>query len=72
MDDALLNCLTGACCPPELRAPALVKYMREHKIETPEQFAAFLFENFDLAPAGTLVPLVKDVSRLARGADYKG
>ena len=69
--DPILNCLTTACCPPEARAAALSLYLLEHGIDTPEKFSAFLFEHFDLAPAGTLQPLVKSIAALARGADYK-
>ena len=70
MDDPILNCLTTACCPPEARAGALSAYLIAHGIDTPERFAEFLFKHFDLAPVGTLTPLVAEVARLARGEDW--
>jgi len=69
--DPYLNCLYSICCPPEARAAAMTKLLTEHGLDTPEKFAAFLFKHFDLVPAGSLRPLVTEVARLARGADYK-
>jgi hypothetical protein len=69
--DPILNCLTTACCPPEERAAVLAKYLKEEGIDTPEKFSAWLFKNCDVAPAGTLQPLVQAIAKLARGADYK-
>jgi hypothetical protein len=72
MDDALLNCLTGACCPPGARQAALTKYLSQFM---PEQYAAIaatqVLTNVDLAPKGTMQPLIQEVARLARGADYR-
>lgn len=71
--DPIINCIIGACCPPEQREKALARFLSAY---TNEQTAAVcaeaLCKHFDLAPAGFLAPLVKEIARLARGADYKG
>lgn len=72
MGDPLLNCLCGVCCDAEKRAALLAEVLKQEGLQTPEAIAAWLFEHFDLAPAGTLQPLFTEVARLARGVAYKG
>ena len=48
------------------------KYLADKNLTTPELVAQFIFDNFDLAPKGTLQPFKDAIAALARGADYKG
>lgn len=66
-------CILGICCPPQERAAALAKELC-HDPESPlcgdpeaaEAVAAYIFKHFDLAPAGTLTPLVSAVAARAK------
>lgn len=72
MDPATINCIIAACCPPEARVHALQKWLTQFMPEGYALLAAQeVLKNFDLAPAGSLVPLVQAVAKLARGADYQ-
>ncbi len=70
MDDALLNCLTGVCCPPATQAEALADAMLMDGVcgepDEAKQIAKWLLRHFDLAEAGTLAALKKSIARLAR------
>lgn len=77
--DPIINCIIGACCPPEVREKALAQLLchdaRSPLLSAPEQaahVAKYLLQVFDLAPAGTLVSLVQEVGRLANGEKYSG
>jgi hypothetical protein len=71
--DPILNCIILACCDPLKRQEALTKFLARYVDETSAATCAKqLCEHFDFAPAGLLGPLVKEIARLARGADYKG
>lgn len=72
--DPIINCVIGACCPPETRAKALAKYLVSEGVDADqaERVSAVIVKAFDLAPAGTLTPLIAEVARLARGEAYKG
>lgn len=73
MGDPILNCLTGACCPPEERAAVLTKWLSQFIPTVHAEVAAKeLLTHCDLAPAGTLTPLVQAIAKLARGADHSG
>lgn len=67
--------MIGACCPPEARAGALAKYLVEQQavasLDDGLRVAELILKHFDLAPAGTLSPLVQEVARLARGQGYQ-
>lgn len=74
MGDPILNCLTTACCPPEQRQEVLAKWLVANSTIQAVQandVAALILKHFDLAPAGTLTPLVQEIARLARGEGYK-
>ena len=71
-------CILQVCCPPEERAAALAKEMKKDGIgnkdemlteveadKARQEFANYVFKNFDLAPAGTLAPLVKSIADVA-------
>ena len=65
-------CALGICCPPasQDRISALAKIITDDtdlngKL-TAEDAAACVLEHFDLAPQGTLQPLLASVARLAR------
>ncbi len=68
MDDALLNCATGVCCPPEAQAialgDALVSAGVCNEIDEARAIAGWFVKHFDFAPAGTLKPLVKAIVKL--------
>lgn len=67
MDDALLNCMTGVCCPPAAQALALAEWMvREYGIDrhAAKACAEAMVEHFDFAEKGALRPLVESVLRL--------
>lgn len=67
--DPILNCLTGACCPPAERRLVMTKALMEYcKCDrgTADKIGGWILDTFDLAPAGTLTPLVEAIARLAR------
>jgi hypothetical protein len=68
-------CILQVCCPPEQRAAALAKELAADSssplfghAHLAVQTAEFLFTYFDLAPAGTLGPLVEKISAIARAS----
>jgi hypothetical protein len=72
MGDPLLNCLTTACCPPEVRQAALTKWLAQFMPAEYAEIASMqIFGNLDVAPKGTLAPLVQEIARLARGEKYQ-
>ncbi len=65
-------CILGICCPPASaeRVTALAKVITDNtdingKL-TAEEAATCVLEHFDLAPQGTLLPLMAAVAHLAR------
>lgn len=74
MGDPILNCLTTACCPPEKRLEVLGNWLETQGLDKTSAATAAkcILEYFDLAPAGTLTPLVQEIARLAKGEPYKG
>lgn len=74
-------CILQVCCPPEARAEALAKEMKkdlvgirslhvrrmskEHE-QVLEDVSEYIFKHFDLAPAGTLGPLVTAITAKAK------
>jgi hypothetical protein len=70
MDDALLNCMTGVCCPPQAQAAALAGALVADGVcrerGEADAVAHWLLKHFDLAEAGTLGPLKKSIARLAK------
>ena len=69
MDDALLNCMTGVCCPPSAQATALAVWMvSEGLCSEPyaTKIAKRLVKEFDFAETGTLAPMKKSIARLAK------
>jgi hypothetical protein len=71
--DEYINCLLSICCPPARQAEVMAKFLITNGVDAnaAESCAKVLGEHFDLAPKGTLQPLIQAVARLARGADYK-
>lgn len=70
--DPLLNCIILACCDPLRRQEALTKFLGRYTDDkTAATCSEALCKHFDFAPAGLLGPLVKEIARLARGADFK-
>lgn len=70
-DDLLFNCATGACCQTLAeRIESLAKAMVRDKVcaEYAEAHvcAKWMLSKFDLAPAGKLLPLVREIARLAQ------
>lgn len=65
-------CILGVCCPPgsEAQANALASELVKDGIcsENPEanKVARWVLKHFDLAPAGTLTDLKKQIARLAK------
>jgi hypothetical protein len=70
MDDALLNCMTGVCCPPDAQAEALATEMVNKGIcadmTDAMKCTKWVLKHFDLAPHGTLRPLTAAIARMAR------
>ena len=71
--DEYINCLLSICCPPARRVEVLTKWLTEQGVDAnaAESCAKCIDTHFDLAPKGSLQPLIQEVARLARGADYK-
>lgn len=63
-------CALGICCPPASvqQRNALAKILTDNAAVpfTAETAAACLLEHFDLAPTGTLQPLIDAVAAMAR------
>lgn len=70
--DPIINCVIGACCPPEVRLKALTEYLLKGGCADAGVAAKVILDAFDLAPKGTLLPLVQEIARLAKGEGYKG
>jgi hypothetical protein len=70
MDDALLNCMTGVCCPPAAQAEALAGALVKDGVCTEhaeaKRVAQWMVKHFDFAEAGTLKPLKESIRRLAK------
>lgn len=71
MDDVILNCILGVCCPAgsAQQLTALSHYMADELGCSPDEakpFAAWVLNTFDLAEKGTLAPLRDSMVRLAR------
>lgn len=70
-------CILGACCP-ELRrrilklARSMVKAGVCPDMVAATHCAKFVLENFDLAPVGTLTPLISKVAEIVREHDKHG
>jgi hypothetical protein len=71
--DEYMNCLLSICCPPERQAQVMAKFLIEYGVDADaaESCAKVILDTFDLAPKGTMQPLIQAVARLARGADYR-
>lgn len=70
--DPILNCLTGACCPPAERKAIMAKALMEYcKCDqgTANTVAGWMMDTFDLAPAGTLLPFVQEIVRLSKNVE---
>lgn len=67
-------CILGVCCPPNSSAQsgALATELVKDGVCTEraeaEHIAAWMFTHFDLAPAGTLSPLVTAIAKMAKHA----
>jgi hypothetical protein len=71
------NCVLEICCPPGSAAPrqtlaAEVSKSTGYDLEMCQQVAEFIFDNYDLAPKGSLGNLKAEVARLARQGYVKG
>lgn len=71
--DEYINCLLAICCPPERGVEVMAKWLVKEGVDAnaAEAAATCICETFDLAPKGMLQPLIQEVARLARGANYK-
>ena len=72
--DPYTNCLLSICCPPERQAEVFAKLLVERGVDAAAaaSCATIVLGSFDLAPKGTMQPLIQEVARLARGAAYQG
>jgi hypothetical protein len=67
-------CILGICCPPNSaeQTNALAAELVKDKVcsENPEahKVAHWVLKHFDLAPKGTVAPLVTEIARMARSA----
>lgn len=63
------NCLLGICCPPERQREALARMlniaMGTGSTADGKAAAACILDHFDLAPKGTITPLLRKASELA-------
>ena len=70
MDDPLLNCMTGVCCPPEAQILAMTDKLLKDGVckerAEAEAFSRWNVKHFDLAEKGTLRPLVESILRIAK------
>ncbi len=71
--DPIINCAIGACCPMEVRVKALTEYLQREGMDeaASKQAAELILKAFDLAPAGTLLPLIQSVAGFAKGTPFK-
>lgn len=72
--DEYINCLLSICCPPERYVEVMTKWLVEQGVDAhaAESCAKAIHNQFDLAPKGTIQPLIQEVARLARGQKYGG
>ncbi len=74
-DDRLYNCVSGACCPALAdRVNALARWMRDEGYAdemTANRCAQAILTKFDLAPVGSLSPLVQTIVRIYRAPSPK-
>lgn len=70
MDDQLLNCMTGVCCPAAAQAAALGDALMKDGVCTEKSEAhavgKWMVKHFDFAPAGTLKPLTEAIVRISK------
>jgi hypothetical protein len=63
-------CALGICCPSASaeRVTAIAQILTDNVTDplTAQSAAACLVEHFDLAPVGTLVPLLRQIATLAK------
>lgn len=65
-------CILGVCCPPrsQEQADALAHEMVVDRVcvdqKDARRVAKWMLKHFDLAPQGTLAPLVREIARMAR------
>lgn len=74
-------CILQVCCPPEERAAALAREMKKDLVgirtlgvrgmseshqRVLDEVAEYIFQHFDLVPAGTAGPLVTAIAKHAR------
>ena len=69
MSNGEVCCLLQVCCPPDLREDIAVKHIKQD-MGVPEEHARAAFcwiaERFDLAPKGTVQPLIDAIATMAR------
>lgn len=70
MDDPLLNCMTGVCCPGPAQVEALTSALLNdgvcHEVEEARDVAKWFTHHFDFAEKGKLRPLVESILRLSK------
>lgn len=71
MSNGHANCILGVCCPPRStkQKQALAEEMAKALSGTTESYediAAWMVNNFDLAPPGSLTAFKTEIARLAR------
>ena len=71
MSDPILNCVLEVCCGLDEAQTRFAQSMVDDGVcdtkEHAQKCAAWVYENFDLAPVGSLHRLKKDIAKLARG-----
>jgi hypothetical protein len=69
MSNGEVCCILGVCCPPERRRDVLAaSLVRDVGCDQKDavEIADWVVERFDLAPRGTLDPLIEAISEMAR------
>jgi hypothetical protein len=66
-------CILGVCCPPgsEAQSAALAKELTNDMVCSDTEarvVAAWLLKHFDLAPKGTVAPIITEIAKMARKA----
>lgn len=68
MSNGEVCCILGICCPPEQRQQKLTSFIVDSlgcDEKVADTLSTLIDVNFDLAPKGTLQPLVDAVSQMA-------
>ena len=67
-------CIIGACCDPQKRMDALQEKIEQDlgfEPHTAKKIAKWIREHYDLAPVGTVQPLIDAIAEMAREYPYE-